>query len=69
MAESLFGGDEWWFFGPRIAPGDVTYLDGEVTEVNHDERDALVARVDVHMTSQRGARLADGCAEVELPRE
>ena len=19
----LFGGDEWWFFGPRIAPGDV----------------------------------------------
>jgi hypothetical protein len=25
--------------------------------------------VDVHMTSQRGVRLADGWAEVELPRE
>ena len=49
--------------------GDVTYLDGEVTEVDHDERDVLIARVDVHMTNQRGARLADGTAEVELPRE
>ena len=31
--------------------------------------DRLVARVDVRMTSQRGTRLADGWAEVELPRE
>ena len=54
--------------GPALT-GDVTYLDGEVTEVNHDERDALVARVEVRMTSQRGARLADGWAEVALPRE
>jgi len=54
--------------GPALT-GDVTYLDGEVTEVNHDERDVLVARVEVHMTSQRGTRLADGTAEVELPRE
>ena len=29
----------------------------------------LLARVEVRMTSQRGARLAEGWAEVELPRE
>jgi acyl dehydratase len=26
-AHMLFGGDEWWFFGPRIAPGDTIHLD------------------------------------------
>jgi len=54
--------------GPALT-GDVTYLDGEVTEVNHDDRDALVARIEVRMTSQRGTGLADGYAEVALPRE
>ncbi|MGH7338518.1 MAG: FAS1-like dehydratase domain-containing protein, partial [Myxococcota bacterium] len=54
--------------GPALT-GDVTYLDGEVTDVLHDERDALVAHVELRMTSQRGTRLADGTAEVELPRE
>lgn len=25
-SHTLFGGDEWWFFGPRIEPGDRTRL-------------------------------------------
>jgi hypothetical protein len=49
--------------------GDVTYIDGEVTDVDHDQRDALVARVALRLTNQRGMRLVDGAAEVELPRE
>ena len=47
--------------------GDVTFLDGEVTELGHTDPRGPVARVEVLMTNQKGEILAKGPAEVLLP--
>jgi len=50
--------------------GDVTFVDGEVTEVYVDPGSgAGTVRVAVELTNQKGAQLARGTAEVELPIE
>jgi len=50
--------------------GDVTYVDGEVTEMFLDPNTgAATVRIAVEMTNQKGAQLARGVAEVELPVE
>ena len=47
---------------------DVTYLDAEVMEKNHDpDLGAWLVKLSVDMTNQDGAPLARGEAEVELP--
>jgi hypothetical protein len=52
--------------GPALT-GDVTFLDGEVTELGHDDPRGPVARVEVVMSNQKGEILAKGPAEVLLP--
>jgi hypothetical protein len=47
--------------------GDLTYLDGEVTEITHDA--SPIAHVKLTMTTQDGAVMAAGTAEVRLPSE
>jgi hypothetical protein len=47
--------------------GDLTYLDGEVTEISYE--DTPIAHVKVTMTTQEGAVMAAGTAEVRLPSE
>jgi acyl dehydratase len=50
--------------------GDVTYLDGEVVRVDHDDRSGQpIASVRVTMTNQRDEVMAQGTAEVRLPTE
>jgi acyl dehydratase len=50
--------------------GDVTYLDGEVTgKFVNDRTGATTAQVSYTMTNQKGAVMAKGVAEVELPAE
>ena len=46
--------------------GDVTWLDGEVTALEHTGP-SPVATVRVVMTNQDGAVMAQGSAELELP--
>jgi acyl dehydratase len=58
----LFGGDEWWFFGPRLEPGDIT----SVTRMVFDFREAttrfagptVFQRGDTTYVNQRGEPLA-----------
>ena len=52
--------------GPALT-GDVTFLDGEVTAVNHDDPRGPIATVEVLMTNQKGEVLAKGPAQVLLP--
>jgi len=52
--------------GPALT-GDVTYLDGEVTALDHDNPRGPVATVDVLMSNQKGEVMAKGPAEVLLP--
>ncbi|MCH2172708.1 MaoC family dehydratase N-terminal domain-containing protein [Myxococcota bacterium] len=47
--------------------GDLTYLDGEVTNITHGE--TPIAHVRVTMTTHEGAVMAAGDAEVALPAE
>jgi hypothetical protein len=47
--------------------GDVTYISGEVTGVDHGRRHGPVANVAVRMTNQNEALMAKGDAQVQLP--
>ena len=47
--------------------GDVTYISGEVTGVDHGRRGGPVANVAVRMTNQNEALMAVGDAQVQLP--
>ncbi len=48
--------------------GDVTYLNGEVTDLQYDERSGEpIATVRVSMTNQKDEVMAGGSAEVRLP--
>jgi acyl dehydratase len=66
-------GGEWSFVrhsamqyrAPALS-GDVTWLDGEVTAIDHDGP-TPIANVRVVMTNQDGAVMAQGSAEIELP--
>ena len=45
----LFGGDEWWMYGPRIEPGDTIrhermLFDYKVTETKFAGPDHVLAR-------------------------
>jgi len=58
----LFGGDEWWFFGPRIAPGDRITLermlfDYKVTETKF-AGPTMFSRGDTTYINQRGELVA-----------
>jgi acyl dehydratase len=58
----LFGGDEWWFFGPRIEPGDRITLermlfDYKVTETKF-AGPTMFSRGDTSYINQRGEVLA-----------
>ncbi len=69
-----WAGEHGWIVHSRMQyrspalTGDVTYLNGEVTELGH-ERDTgqPLASLRVVMTNQDGAELASGDAEVRLP--
>lgn len=49
--------------------GDVTFLSGEVVETRVERRRHHVAVVEVDLRNQDGVVLANGTADVELPRE
>ena len=54
----LFGGDEWWFFGPRIVPGDLIrrdrmLFDYKVTETKF-AGPTMFSRGDTTYVNQRG---------------
>jgi acyl dehydratase len=58
----LFGGDEWWFFGPRIEPGDRITLermlfDYKVTETKF-AGPTMFSRGDTTYINQRGELIA-----------
>jgi acyl dehydratase len=58
----LFGGDEWWFFGPRIEPGDRINLermlfDYKVTETKF-AGPTMFSRGDTTYVNQRGELVA-----------
>ena len=58
----LFGGDEWWFFGPRIEPGDRITLermlfDYKVTETKF-AGPTMFSRGDTTYINQRGEVVA-----------
>jgi acyl dehydratase len=55
------------FRSPALV-GDVTYLDGEVLEVEEEESSGQpLATVQVTMTNQDGSIMANGTAELRLP--
>ncbi|MBC8291561.1 MAG: MaoC family dehydratase N-terminal domain-containing protein [Proteobacteria bacterium] len=57
------------FRSPALV-GDVTYLDGEVLEVEEEESSGQpLATVQVTMTTQDGSIMANGTAELRLPTE
>ena len=47
--------------------GDVTYLNGEVTNVDYDNAAGPIANVAVRMTNQNDVVMAKGEAQVQLP--
>jgi hypothetical protein len=47
--------------------GDLTYLDGEVTNLTYEDTGHPVAHVKVSMTTQDGSTMAGGDAELRLP--
>ena len=47
--------------------GDVTYINGEVTGLDHDAAGGPIATVSVRMTNQRDVVMAKGDAKVRLP--
>ncbi|GAA1011718.1 acyl dehydratase [Acrocarpospora pleiomorpha] len=58
----LFAGDEWWFFGPRIFPGDRVTIDQMVFDYRKTTTKfagpTVVQRGDNHYVNQRGERIA-----------
>jgi len=52
--------------GPALT-GDVTFLDGEVSAVNHDDPRGMIATVEVLMSNQKGEVMAKGPAQILLP--
>jgi acyl dehydratase len=58
----LFGGDEWWFFGPRIRPGDVLRHDRMLFDYKVAETKfagpTLFSRGDTLYVNQRGEPVA-----------
>ena len=58
----LFGGDEWWFFGPRIYPGDRMHserstFDYHVTNTSF-AGPTMFQRGDTMYVNQRGEQVA-----------
>jgi acyl dehydratase len=69
-------GGEWCFvlhsnmqYRSPALTGDVTYLDGEVVEMNYDDPSGPIASVKVVMTNQDDSVMASGQAEVRLPHQ
>ena len=58
----LFGGDEWWFYGPRIFPGDQLRTDGMLFDykVTHTKfaGPTMFSRGDTNYVNQRGEFVA-----------
>lgn len=58
----LFGGDEWWFFGPRIFPGDKFYSDRMLFDYKVKETKfagpTMFSRGDTGYINQRGELVA-----------
>jgi acyl dehydratase len=58
----LFGGDEWWFYGPRIFPGDRITTDGMLYDykVTHTKfaGPTMFSRGDTNYVNQRGEFVA-----------
>jgi acyl dehydratase len=58
----LFGGDEWWFFGPRIRPGDRLTVDFMVFDYRKTSTrfagPTVIQRGDNHYTNDRGEKVA-----------
>ena len=54
----LFGGDEWWFFGPRIRPGDLLQRDTMLFDYRVTETrfagPTMFSRGDTTYINQRG---------------
>jgi acyl dehydratase len=54
----IFGGDEWWFFGPRILPGDVISFDRMLYDYKVSETKfsgpTMFSRGDTSYINQRG---------------
>ena len=58
----IFGGDEWWFAGPRIYPGDLLrmkrrFVDYKVSETKF-AGPTMFSRGETIYTNQRGERVA-----------
>ena len=75
----LFGGDEWWFYGPRIRPGDKIrsdrmLFDYRVTQYQVRRADDVLARRHhLHQPARRGNRQGtlhlDPLSRRERPRD
>lgn len=61
-SHTLFGGDEWWFYGPRIRAGDKVDVDHVPFDFKKTETKfagpTLFQRGDCHYTNQRGEKIA-----------
>jgi hypothetical protein len=61
-SHQLFGGDEWWFYGPRIVPGDtmrvVQMMSGYRVVETGFAGPTVIQKGDNHYTNQRGEPVA-----------
>lgn len=61
-SQMLYAGDEWWFFGPRILPGDKVTVDQMVFDYRKTTTKfagpAVIQRGDNHYVNQRGEKIA-----------
>ena len=69
-------GGEWCFvlhsnmqYRSPALTGDVTFIDGEVVEMSHDDPSGPIATIKLVMTSQNDSVMASGTAEVQLPSQ
>jgi len=56
-----------WELETRVLAGGAMLLDGEVTDIRHDDERGPIARVEVMLTNQKGEILAKGPAAELLP--
>ncbi len=62
QSHMLFAGDEWWFFGPRIFPGDTLTVDQMAFDYRRTTTSfagpAVIQRGDNHYVNQKGEKVA-----------
>jgi acyl dehydratase len=61
-SQMLFAGDEWWFNGPRIVPGDRVTVEHRIFDCRLTQTrfagPSVIQRGDNHYTNQKGEKIA-----------